>query len=251
MAAAQTATAGIDCSEVAGHVEFGALTLVPSAPAVGDDVEILFDVSAAVYSVTRMVLIGGDALLQGDREIFGSRQASFRLTAVQAGTALLQLIVAYGTEERCIDSYGNQYFRLGPDRSVMSGPYAVEIAAAGAPCPGDCDGDHTVRIDELVRGVRIALGEQPTEACAAFDRDRDGAVAIDELIAAVTAALGICRQEAQSAPTPTNPPGRCCCGGLSFSECQARAQAGTCFGWGDPCPTPFPSDAAQRVGGQR
>lgn len=54
---------------------------------------------------------------------------------------------------------------------------------------GDCDGDGTVSVDELVRAVGIALESAPLAACPAADRDGDGTVRIDELIAALGAAL--------------------------------------------------------------
>jgi hypothetical protein len=59
-------------------------------------------------------------------------------------------------------------------------------------CAADCDGDSTVRIDELVRAVNIALGGLPLAQCAAADSDGDGRVAINELILAVNAALAAC-----------------------------------------------------------
>ncbi len=60
-----------------------------------------------------------------------------------------------------------------------------------SPCPGDCDGDGTVSIAELIRGVNLALGSTD-EACSAFDLDGNGSVAVNELIAAVRAALDGC-----------------------------------------------------------
>ncbi|MBX3023927.1 histidine phosphatase family protein [bacterium] len=66
-------------------------------------------------------------------------------------------------------------------------------ALAGlATCAGDCDGDQRVTVDELVRGVNIALGQQAPESCSAFDRNGDGQVTVDELLAAVAAAIGGC-----------------------------------------------------------
>jgi hypothetical protein len=61
------------------------------------------------------------------------------------------------------------------------------------PCPGDCDGRGSVTVDELIRGVNIALGIQGVEACPAFDRDASDTVSIAELILAVNAALSGCR----------------------------------------------------------
>jgi ELWxxDGT repeat protein len=56
-----------------------------------------------------------------------------------------------------------------------------------APCAGDCGGDDVVSIDELIRGVRIALGGDGVVGCLALDRNADDIVTIDELIAAVNA----------------------------------------------------------------
>lgn len=69
-------------------------------------------------------------------------------------------------------------------------------------CVGDCGTDGTVTIDELIRGVSIALGTVPPADCPAFDVNHDGAVTMDELIAAVNGALLGCRTGVPS-PTPT------------------------------------------------
>ena len=59
-------------------------------------------------------------------------------------------------------------------------------------CAGDCNDDGTVTVDELVRGVNIALGIAEVKACRLFDKNDDGAVTVDELVSAVNAALGGC-----------------------------------------------------------
>jgi hypothetical protein len=64
----------------------------------------------------------------------------------------------------------------------------VHVAAA---CPGDCDATGTVSVDELVRGVALALGDA-TAPCPAFDTSGDQVIDIAELIAAVHAALSGC-----------------------------------------------------------
>ena len=68
-------------------------------------------------------------------------------------------------------------------------------------CPGDCDGDGDVSINELIIGVNIALGAQPVTACAAMDSNADGTVTVNELIRAVSMALNGC-----PAPTVTPTP---------------------------------------------
>ena len=73
-------------------------------------------------------------------------------------------------------------------------------APAGIPaCPGDCNGDGGVLINELLIGVNVALGSQPISACPAMDANGSGSVLIDDLIRAVAAALEGCPP--QSTPT--------------------------------------------------
>jgi subtilisin-like proprotein convertase family protein len=59
-------------------------------------------------------------------------------------------------------------------------------------CVGDCDGNGVVSISELIRGVRIALGQDSIDTCPSFDRDNNGTVEISELIDAVNNALNGC-----------------------------------------------------------
>ena len=59
-------------------------------------------------------------------------------------------------------------------------------------CTGDCNEDSLVTVDELVKGVNIALGQLPVGDCPAFDANEDGAVTVDELVAGVNAALSGC-----------------------------------------------------------
>ncbi len=59
-------------------------------------------------------------------------------------------------------------------------------------CAGDCDGDKTVSVDELVTAVAIALGQEPLAACDAADSDADGTVTVAEVVGAVQRALAGC-----------------------------------------------------------
>lgn len=77
--------------------------------------------------------------------------------------------------------------------SVVSAAVALAAAAATAQtCPGDCGGDGAVAVDELVKGVNIALGTRPLASCTAMDDDGDDRVSIAELVRAVTASLRGC-----------------------------------------------------------
>ena len=70
-------------------------------------------------------------------------------------------------------------------------------------CTGDCDGDGRVRINELVRGVDIALGTAALAECPSFDRNTNGHLTIDELVAAAGNALNGCAERSQRASGPT------------------------------------------------
>jgi hypothetical protein len=59
-------------------------------------------------------------------------------------------------------------------------------------CPGDCNRDARVTIDELVRGVGMALDDGKPGLCAGFDLDADARVSIAELVGAVARALDGC-----------------------------------------------------------
>lgn len=55
---------------------------------------------------------------------------------------------------------------------------------------GDCNGNGTVSVEELVLGSAIALGRVPTAECTPFDPNHDGAVGIDELLQGIGNAIG-------------------------------------------------------------
>lgn len=74
---------------------------------------------------------------------------------------------------------------------------AGEIGVLGecpgpAACAGDCNGDGTVTVDEIIRGVNIALGLTAVDDCLAFDADGGGSVTVDEIVTAVNNALSGC-----------------------------------------------------------
>ncbi len=84
---------------------------------------------------------------------------------------------------------------------IMLSVTAVRVRAQS--CIGDCDGDGTVQINELVLGVGIALGTSELSACSNLDNG-DGIVSVDRLVAAVNNALCSCSPCTSSGtPTPT------------------------------------------------
>lgn len=76
--------------------------------------------------------------------------------------------------------------------STPPNPTATSFQAtptAGVPCVGDCDGDGTVTVDEIVTAVNIALGSRSIDDCPAADANGDNEVTVDEIIRAVNNAL--------------------------------------------------------------
>lgn len=94
---------------------------------------------------------------------------------------------------------------LAPD--TRGGPHTFTVPLRGSPivgatgsvrvpaapgCTGDCDGSEVVTIDELLRGVGVALSTRPLSECRAIDASGDGTAMIDEVTAAVGRALRGC-----------------------------------------------------------
>jgi hypothetical protein len=59
-------------------------------------------------------------------------------------------------------------------------------------CVGDCDGNGSVAVNELVTGVNIALGRANISACPVFDSSNNGMVEVNELVTGVNNALRGC-----------------------------------------------------------
>jgi len=67
---------------------------------------------------------------------------------------------------------------------------ACEAVVTG--CPGDCNSDGNVTVNELVLMVNIALGTSPVSECSSGDANEDGGITVDELVTAVNHALSGC-----------------------------------------------------------
>ena len=83
---------------------------------------------------------------------------------------------------------------------------AASPARGQLPCIGDCGGDGTVSIADLMVGVAALLNDTTPEACVAWDPDLDFHVRVDDLVRGVARALaGPCRPSATPTATPTVP----------------------------------------------
>lgn len=92
-------------------------------------------------------------------------------------------------------------------------------ANAGTACVGDCNGDGSVTVDEIVTMVNIALGNSPIGSCPAGDSSGDGAITVDEIITATNNALSGCPQTGTGA-----------CGNGQVDAGEDCDDGGTCIG---------------------
>jgi hypothetical protein len=108
-----------------------------------------------------------------------------------------------------IDTHGTRIAavsRRGCRRLVAILVLIAAAATADAPalaqaCVGDCNGEGTVQVNELIVGVNILLDALPVADCPSLD-DGQGRVTVDRLVLAVTNALNGCG----GTPTPTGTP---------------------------------------------
>lgn len=238
--AGATDGAPIECHEVPSVVAFNGMEIVPAHPRVGDDVELQFDVTLQVFGVGAVSLHQAAPLLQGNTVLTGTLH--FPLVAVRSGTTTVTLDITYHTEELCGDP-SSGYYQYGPDHTVSSPAYTVEIAAPiplPFACIGDCDGNGHVDVGDLIKAVNVALGITDVSACLPGDGNASGMITVNELIAAVDKALfgcpgelesGHCYEQVGCAPLPFDTQtsrGGCCrlarsLVGLPFSWCPAAA----------------------------
>lgn len=143
-----------------------------------------FGTSAAAPSVAAVAAL----LLDYDRGLTleGLRQA-LRTTAVDLGNPGIDAQFGYGRVDAAAAG------AVLPTRQLPT-PTATATPTPG-PCVGDCNGDGRITVDELVRGVNIALGNAGAGDCHGLDRQGQGRVAIDDLVAAVAGALRGCVAE--------------------------------------------------------
>lgn len=90
-----------------------------------------------------------------------------------------------------------------PTHTPTFGPPSATPTVPTGGCVGDCNGDNAVTVNELIKGVNIALGNAELDTCPSFDTNGDLEVTINEIIQAVNAALTGCPP---SGPTPTGQP---------------------------------------------
>ena len=66
------------------------------------------------------------------------------------------------------------------------------VAGSASYCAGDCNNNGSVTVDEILKGINVALGNSLIGDCLAFDLDASSTITVDELITGVNAALAGC-----------------------------------------------------------
>lgn len=103
-------------------------------------------------------------------------------------TAFLSVGDKAAVDQTCV---GNCVDGQTPDTSKVRTTDATVSVAAGF-CVGDCNANHVVTVDELLTGVKVALGGAALSKCTKIDASQDGAVTVEELVAAVNNAVHGC-----------------------------------------------------------
>jgi hypothetical protein len=137
-------------------------------------------VTAATVSV-----VGGDVSIDADSGVNVS---------TSCGQDTLPALVFRATASSAAAAGGRTILlSAGGETATFTG--ALRIAAPQpVACVGDCDDSRHISIDELVRGVNIALDLTQLDACPDIDDNDSGLVSIDELLLAVNAALNGCAE---------------------------------------------------------
>jgi len=205
------------CSRL-GFLRILAPVVEPPQPHVGDMVTLTFPLeynspfSFRCDEYRPCQLTAEPGYLKGDEPgtfDYGAREVVLHRRVIAPGSVVVRLDLAMDTEDRCYyleqggacrfffayatiyGSSGDHVIELQGDPVLTPTPTATVVPNS---CTGDCDGDGEVFIDELVRLVDIALGDD-VEACVAGDRDGDQMVTVDEIGATVIAILYGCDGE--------------------------------------------------------
>jgi len=169
--------------------------------------------SVAAYSQEQpAVAVSGDGIAvawssPGDGDGYGIFARRFDGAGGALGPEILVNLATAGTQGAVSDEGGGvtaagnaagallvawQSLRLRGPQPDGDGLGIFARAAPATTCAGDCNGDGSVGIEELVRGVGLAVLDESAATCAALDANGDDRIVINELIAAVAAALNGC-----------------------------------------------------------
>jgi hypothetical protein len=89
---------------------------------------------------------------------------------------------------------------IDSDGATARAQVTIEVLTPAPPaeCGGDCGGNRSVTVDELLVMVNVALGSVAASECLEGDTNRDGDITVDELLIGVNHALAGCENTATS-----------------------------------------------------
>ena len=201
-AAAQTATVSVDVSGGNGDVATAQIDLLfdPSALTVADastacvkDPRLtahvlsasLPDSPAAPAGLQRLRLFVGD--ISAPIASFADGRIATCTFQIKAGATGATTVVA-GDRLNVGDARGNVFGAQAVSGGVsilLATPTPVLVPTPKPFCPGDCNGDGEVFVNEITMAVRIMAGEAPLSDCPAADADGDGEVFVTDITRAV------------------------------------------------------------------
>jgi hypothetical protein len=177
--------------DVEAHIDNGLDTIITSG-----DVTVLPGRALTVASTTTQVFgafcqfeIGSRANIRGFAQLMDIGGSNTRLLY---GASAPLVVVPVPTPSPSHTATVDPTVSVTPASPTPSATTDPTTAATPTECLGDCDGNGSVSISELVTMVNIALGNRPLADCLAGDRDGGGSITIAELIAAVNNALNGC-----------------------------------------------------------
>jgi hypothetical protein len=132
-------------------------------------------------------LLDGEITHTGPKENDASGEAAWEFNWQAPATPGTSILFGAGNS---VDFFGSASGDLAAITTLMVN--VGDVQPTPLPCAGDCNGNGSVTVNELVAGVNIALGSAAVAVCTACDTDRDGSVSVSELIAAVRRALDGC-----------------------------------------------------------
>lgn len=131
--------------------------------------DITLPLTTGIASGTVLNAYGGYNTRTGPFSITGSPLNCTGLSGTGTSGALAGAFIEFGYP---LDDVGTQVLvvRPGPPDTPSATPTASPTPIV---CVGDCNADRAVSVDEVLRGVNIALGMLPLSRCPSFDCNSD------------------------------------------------------------------------------
>ena len=114
----------------------------------------------------------------------GVAACTFRVKGDAGGTSVSLAADRLNVGDARGNVFGSQAVSGGVS-ILLPPPAAVPGSGSGATCPGDCDGDGEVFVNEITLAVRVLAGVTRLDACPAADADGDGEVFVSDVTRAV------------------------------------------------------------------